>query len=105
MPTTVPSAGGCSVESTRVTCKSILRSQLKATKLLGASRQGSDTRFPLVAVFLGFYVCRLGFAWLVTFALGLGVVWLWLALVGDYPARSLLKGARFRSGVWKTVAV
>jgi len=71
----------------------------------GALRGAGDTRFPLVAVFLGFYVCRLGFAWLVTFALGLGVGWLWLALVGDYLARSVLKGARFRSGVWKTVAV
>src|SRR5207245_1984790 len=73
---------------------------------LGAERPGAGAaRFPLATVFLGFYVCRLGFAWLVTFALGLGVVWLWLALVGDYVTRSLLKGARFRSGVWKTVAV
>src|SRR5206468_3958445 len=71
----------------------------------GALRGAGDTRSPPVAVFLGFYVCRLGFAWLVTFALGLGVGWLWLALVGDYLARSVLKGARFRSGVWKTVAV
>ena len=71
----------------------------------GALRGAGDTRFPLATVFLGFYVCRLGFAWLVTFAFGLGVVWLWLALVGDYVTRSLLKGARFRSGVWKTVAV
>ena len=71
----------------------------------GALRGAGDTRFPLLAVFLGFYVCRLGVAWLVTFALGLGVVWLWLALVGDYVARSVLKGARFRSGVWKTVIV
>jgi len=71
----------------------------------GALRGAGDTRFPLAAVFLGFYVCRLGFAWLVTFALGLSVAWLWLALVGYYLARSLLKGARFRSGVWKTVAV
>ena len=71
----------------------------------GALRGAGDTRFPLVAVFLGFYVCRLGFAWLVTFALGLGVGWLWLALVGDYLARSVLKSARFRSGVWKAVAV
>ena len=71
----------------------------------GALRGAGDTRFPLLAVFLGFYVCRLGVAWLVTFALGLGVVWLWLALVGDYVARSVLKGARFRSGMWKTVIV
>ncbi|HYV57164.1 MAG TPA: MATE family efflux transporter [Candidatus Nitrosopolaris sp.] len=71
----------------------------------GALRGAGDTRFPLAAVFLGFYVCRLGFAGLVTFALGLSVPWLWLALVGDYLVRSALKGWRFRSGTWKQVVV
>ena len=71
----------------------------------GALRGAGDTRFPLAAVFLGFYVCRLGFAGLVTFGLGLSVLWLWLALVGDYLVRSVLKGWRFRSGTWKQVVV
>ena len=73
--------------------------------LAGALRGAGDTRFPLVAVLLGFYVCRLGFAYVVTFRLALGVIWLWLALVGDYLVRSLLKGWRFRSGAWQRVAV
>jgi putative MATE family efflux protein len=71
----------------------------------GALRGAGDTRFPLVAVFLGFYLCRLGFAGLTTFALGRDLVWLWFAIVGDYLVRSLLKGWRFRTGAWKTVAV
>jgi putative MATE family efflux protein len=71
----------------------------------GALRGAGDTRFPLLTVLVGFYVCRLGVAFLVTFWLGLGVVWLWLALVGDYAARSTLKGQRFHSGVWKTIRV
>jgi Na+-driven multidrug efflux pump len=69
----------------------------------GALRGAGDTRFPLFTVLVGFYVCRLGFAYVVTFSLGLGVVWLWLALVGDYAARSALKGQRFGSGAWKTI--
>jgi putative MATE family efflux protein len=73
--------------------------------LAGALRGAGDTRFPLIAVLLGFYVCRLSFAYVVTFGLALGVVWLWLAMVGDYFVRSLLKGWRFRSGAWKTVRV
>lgn len=73
--------------------------------LAGALRGAGDTRFPLVAVFLGFYVCRLGFAYVATFVLALGVVWLWLALVGDYLVRSLLKLWRFRSGAWKLARV
>ena len=69
----------------------------------GALRGAGDTRFPLLTVLIGFYVCRLGFAWLVTFWLGLDVVWLWLALIGDYAARSALKARRFRSGAWQLI--
>ena len=71
----------------------------------GALRGAGDTRFPLWTVLLGFYVCRLGVASLVTFVLHLGLVWLWLALIGDYVARSALKAVRFRSGTWKTVRI
>ena len=70
---------------------------------IGASVRSALTSLPvIVVVALG---CRLGFAWTVTFALGLGVVWLWLALLGDYVTRSALKGWRFRSGAWKAVRV
>jgi putative MATE family efflux protein len=71
----------------------------------GALRGAGDTRFPLLAVILGFYGCRLGFATAVTFWWGLGLFWLWFALVGDYLARSVLKGYRFHSGRWQTIAV
>jgi MATE family, multidrug efflux pump len=71
----------------------------------GALRGAGDTRFPLVSVFVAFYGCRLGFAYVVTFWLQLGVFWLWFALVGDYVARSTLKGWRFRSGRWKTISI
>ncbi len=71
----------------------------------GALRGAGDTRFPLLTVILGFYLCRLGAAYVVTFTLGLGVLWLWLAVLGDYAARSALKGYRFESGAWKLVRV
>ncbi len=71
----------------------------------GALRGAGDTRFPLWTVLLGFYVCRLGFAWVATSVLHLDVVWVWTALLGDYAARSALKSWRFRSGVWKHARV
>lgn len=71
----------------------------------GALRGAGDTRFPLVSVLIGFYLCRLGMAYVVTFMLGLGVGWLWLAMIGDYFARSALKAWRFRSGAWQLVRV
>ena len=71
----------------------------------GALRGAGDTRFPLWTVLLGFYLCRLGFAWVATAVLHADVVWVWAALLGDYAARATLKSWRFRSGVWKHARV
>lgn len=68
----------------------------------GALRGAGDTRFPLVATFLGLIGVRCGLAALATY-LQLPVFWVYAALVGDY----LLKGGmlvwRFRSGRWRTI--
>jgi putative MATE family efflux protein len=68
----------------------------------GSLRGAGDTRFPLMATFAGLIGMRCGLAILATW-LGLSVVWVYAALVGDY----LLKGAmllwRFHSGRWRTV--
>jgi putative MATE family efflux protein len=71
----------------------------------GALRGAGDTRFPLAVALLAFYGCRLGSAWVITFRLGLTIEWLWLALVGDYLVRSVLKVWRFHSGAWQRVRV
>lgn len=71
----------------------------------GALRGAGDTRFPLVAVAVAFYGCRLGFAWAVTHWWHLSLPWLWAALIGDYVARAVLKGWRFRGGAWKTTRI
>jgi MATE family, multidrug efflux pump len=70
----------------------------------GALRGAGDTRFPLVAVLVGFYGCRLGFAY-VAVLLHLSLPWVWFALMGDYIARAGLKAWRFQSGHWKHIAV
>ncbi len=70
----------------------------------GALRGAGDTRFPLLAVVVGFYGCRLGFAY-AAILLQLSLVWVWLALLGDYLARAVLKTWRFHSGTWKHIRV
>lgn len=67
----------------------------------GALRGAGDTRFPLLTVLVGFYAARLGVAWTAAHVLGLGLDWVWGALLGDYLLRAGLKGWRFRSGRWK----
>ncbi|HZR81012.1 MAG TPA: MATE family efflux transporter [Candidatus Binatia bacterium] len=71
----------------------------------GALRGAGDTRFPLLTVLIAFYGCRLGFAFVVVSLLGLGLPWLWAALIPDYIMRATLKAWRFRRGTWKTIAV
>ena len=70
----------------------------------GALRGAGDTRFPLVAVFVGFYGCRLACAYLAVL-LHLSLPWVWFALMGDYIARAALKAWRFQSGHWKHITV
>jgi putative MATE family efflux protein len=71
----------------------------------GALRGAGDTRFPLLAVCVGFYGCRLACAYLAAMVLHLSLPWVWFALMGDYVARAALKGWRFQGGRWKHIAI
>jgi putative MATE family efflux protein len=71
----------------------------------GALRGAGDTRFPLLTVILGFYGARLGCAWAASTIFGLGIGWVWAALIGDYVLRATLKAWRFNSGRWQRVRV
>ena len=68
----------------------------------GSLRGAGDTRFPLVATILGLIGMRCGLAALFTF-LGLPVVWVYAALVGDYLLKGLMLTWRFHSGRWKYI--
>ncbi len=68
----------------------------------GALRGAGDTRFPLFAVFAGLMGARVTLASLFAWY-GLGVEWIFAALIADYVVKAVLMTARFRSGRWKTV--
>ncbi len=68
----------------------------------GALRGAGDTRFPLVATFLGLIGMRCGLAALATY-LGLPVFWVYAALIGDYMLKGALLVWRFHGGRWRTV--
>ncbi len=71
----------------------------------GALRGAGDTKFPLVSVFVAFYGCRLGWAYVVTYIVHGTLPWLWAAIFGDYIARAALKAWRLNSGRWKQIRV
>ncbi|MDE0061964.1 MAG: MATE family efflux transporter [Gammaproteobacteria bacterium] len=68
----------------------------------GALRGAGDTRFPLVATFVGLIVVRCGLAAAFTW-MELPVGWVFAALVGDYLVKGVMLVARFKRGRWKTV--
>ena len=68
----------------------------------GALRGAGDTRFPLISTVLGLLVMRCGIAALATW-MGLPVVYVYAALIGDYCLKGALLIWRFHQGRWKTV--
>ncbi len=68
----------------------------------GALRGAGDTRFPLRATIVGLLVMRCGLALIATY-LGLPVVYVYAALIGDYLVKGIMLLWRFRRGKWKTV--
>jgi putative MATE family efflux protein len=68
----------------------------------GALRGAGDTRFPLFVVLAGMVVMRLGTAVTLRW-LGLGVEWIYAALLADYVVKAAMLIWRYRSGRWKTV--
>ena len=71
----------------------------------GALRGAGDTIFPMIAVFTGLILIRIGLAFgLVTF-FDASVQLVWCALIGDYVVKAILLIWRFRRGRWKRVEV
>ncbi len=68
----------------------------------GSLRGAGDTRFPLLATFLGLIGVRCVLAAIFTY-LELPVFWVYAALVGDYMLKGSLLVWRFKQGRWKTV--
>ena len=70
----------------------------------GALRGAGDTRFPLLTTLIGLVVVRGGAAALFSW-LGLGIIWIFGALILDYMIKSAMLIGRFHSGRWKTIKV
>jgi putative MATE family efflux protein len=68
----------------------------------GSLRGAGDTRFPLYSTFVGLIGMRCGLAILFTW-MGLPVIWVYGAIIGDYVAKGAMLLWRFQSGRWKNV--
>lgn len=68
----------------------------------GALRGAGDTRFPLITTILGLLVMRCGLAAIAAY-LGVAVIWVYAAIVGDYVLKGILLIWRFRQGRWRSI--
>jgi putative MATE family efflux protein len=71
----------------------------------GALRGAGDTRFPLIATLVNWFVVRLPLAYVLAFPLGLGLAGVWLGIAADYFVRAAMLAWRFNSGAWQRVRV
>jgi putative MATE family efflux protein len=71
----------------------------------GALRGAGDTRFPLIATFVNWFLVRLPLAYVLAFPLGLGLAGVWAGIAADYLVRAGLLAWRFNSGAWQRVRV
>jgi putative MATE family efflux protein len=71
----------------------------------GALRGAGDTRFPLIATVVNWFVVRLPLAYALAFPLGLGLAGVWAGIAADYFVRAALLAWRFNSGAWQRVRV
>ena len=71
----------------------------------GALRGAGDTRFPLLAVFMGLFVFRLVPASIATHVFGASLQIVWSALVFDYAIKAVMLIVRYLRGRWQSVEV
>lgn len=71
----------------------------------GALRGAGDTRFPLIATFVNWFLVRLPLSYVLAFPLGLGLTGVWAGIAADYFVRAGLLAWRFNSGAWQRVRV
>jgi putative MATE family efflux protein len=71
----------------------------------GALRGAGDTRYPLLVVFLGLFVCRLAPAIAAAYWFGASIQLVWCALILDYALKATLLILRFRGGRWRTIEI
>ena len=68
----------------------------------GALRGAGDTLFPMITVFAGLLIVRVGVASVLVTFFEASIEMVWSALILDYLLKSIMFISRFRRGRWKT---
>lgn len=73
--------------------------------LASALRGAGDTRATLIFTFIGIWIVRVAFGYLMGIVFGLGLFGVWLGWIADFLTRATLIAWRFRGARWKALRV
>lgn len=68
-------------------------------------RAAGDVKFTMLTSVFSMWVFRIGFCYILTVSLGMGVLGVWYAMYIDWAVRSAVFLLRYRGGKWKTKKV
>lgn len=79
--------------------------QISQVIFMGCLRGAGDTLFTAMASTLSVTVIRTGVSWLFGYALGFGIIGIWLGVVADQLSRFLFASIRFQMGKWTEIKI
>jgi putative MATE family efflux protein len=89
----------------RVHCITMAAGWTFSFALPNALRAAGDARYVMIAAAVSMWTVRVGASYLLTFALGLGPVGVWVAMGGDFLVRGACYLHRWLSGTWEKMRV
>ncbi len=79
--------------------------QIRQCIYMGSLRGAGDTRFTAFVSAFSVTIIRTVVSYLCCYTLGLGIVGVWLGVLGDQITRFIMAGARFRQGKWVNIKI
>lgn len=69
----------------------------------GGLRGAGDTKSPVIVGILGVWGVRIPLAWALAFPAGFGLNGIWMTMIADWAVRTVVFGALYRRGRWKSI--